>query len=335
MGALCALFALTGRVARAQEAPRSSAPLILIVPTRGSSSWLAAERRLVAELRGLELRVGYDQVVREFDTRLPERAHFARAMVAIQVLREADLGILRFWFEQQPGRQAGYQHLEVNLRNADVVSRAVLPVVEAIFDRVEAPSGRLPVRPSTVRSGSERSRPHEDVDDCVRNRDKRCAPGVAGRLLLTPYVATAAPGAALAVGAGVRWRMFSTLTLEADADYHVLAKRTTISPLSNQLTTSVLSNQAAAAMHVLYELRNRMGRGVAIGPGFGAFRASHDGQPLWAPRASLRAELFVPLGTRTDLSVGTTVGHVWGLPAGTEHGGTFVSLMLGLDLNVN
>ena len=333
VGIITSVLLLTlSRLAFAAESlPRAVAPLVLIVPTRGSASWLAAERRLEAELRGLQLRVAYDQVVRAFDATLPERARFAQAMVAIQVMREGDLGILRFWFTQQPGRQSGYQHLELNLRNADVVSRAVLPVVEAIFDRVEAPAGERRNVALAAQKGTERALERDDSSSaaCHRRKALRCAPVVAGRLLLGPYLASATPGAALAVGAGLRWRMLSMLTLEGDADYQILSKGV------DDPRVTYLEHQTAVAVHLLYEFRNRVGRGVALGPGIGALIGTHNGETLQLPRASLRTEMFIPLGARSDLTIATTVAQAWGLPAGMPHNGFSASAMLAFDLNFN
>lgn len=315
-------------VAYAQESLRpNEAPLVLIVPTRGNASWLAAERRLDAELRGLQLRVAYDQVVSTFDSTLPERARVAQALVAIQVLREADLGILRFWFTQQPGRRGGYQHLEINLRNADVVSSAVLPVVEAIFDRVEASSGERPAL--RIASQANADLPSDDAaeDECAKNNALRCAPMLTGRALVGPYLASAASGVALATGVGLRWRPWSALTLEGDVDYQP--------PLSRSAAPTRLTNQTAAALHVLYEFRNRVGRGVAIGPGVGVFGASRQGQYSFVPRASLRTELLVPLSPRLDWAVVATGATAFGLPVDTPHGGFFASVLMALDVHLN
>lgn len=352
----------------------NDAPLVLIVPTRGTASWLAAERRLDAELRGLQLRVAYDQVVRSFDTTLPERARAAHAMVAIQVLREADLGILRFWFTPQPGRQSGYQHLEINLRNADVVSSAVLPVVEAIFDRVEASSGegRAPRLATRAHDGALSG----DADDapCAKNNAQRCAPLLAGRVFLGPYLASAASGASLAAGVGLRWRPLSMLALEVDADYQLLSKEASASRTTTQTpaemptgsmnpmpadmpmasmdpmpvdassgemdqmpmdVSSGLTRQTAAALHVLYEFRNRVGRGIAVGPGVGVFGASRQGEYAFVPRVSLRGEMFVPMSTRVDLAVVATGALAFGLPNNTPHGGFFTSVLLALDVHLN
>jgi hypothetical protein len=271
------------------------------------------------------LRVEYDRVVRHFDSLLPERAQLAKAMVAIQVLREADLGILRFWFAQQPDLQSGYQHLEVNLRNADVVSSAVLPVVEAIFDRAEASSGGTRARNPASNTVPLIAREQPAQDDCRRNNAKRCTPALAGRLLHGPYFATTSYGAALALGVGVRWRMLPMFTVEGDVDYQTLTRS----------KKNGLPHQTTLALHALYEFRNRAGRGVAVGPGVGLFAASSRGQFVYVPRASLRTEMFVPLGSRVDLAVMATVAKAWQLPEGVPNRGFFASAMLGFDLQFN
>src|SRR5690606_9501700 len=103
--------------------------------TAGPAAWTAAERRLVAEVRAVQQRVDVAGAVTDLDEELPDRVLAAGAFVGIQVLRDGDRGIIRFWFAPQRGQRSGYQHIEINLRNAEVVSAAVLPVVEAIFDR--------------------------------------------------------------------------------------------------------------------------------------------------------------------------------------------------------
>jgi hypothetical protein len=319
LGITCLLSSSAG--VQAAESSTGPSPLVLIIPTRGSASWLAAERRLAAELQGLQLHVGYGQVVRQFDTTLPERAQSADAMVAIQVLREGDLGILRFWFAQQAGRVGGYQHLEVNLRNADVVSRAVLPVVEAIFDRVEAPGGVRPVLLAVT--GEDKSVEDEPSFDasCDTKKALRCVPSLAVRVFVGPYLATAAQGAAMAFGAGLRFRPVPMLTLAADGDYQVMTKGST--------------EAATGALHLLYEFRNRVGRGVAVGPGIGVVAGSVTGETWFAPRASARTELFLPMSGRVDLSVATTVARAWNVPVNTPNAGFFASVVLGLDVNFN
>ncbi len=213
----------------------------------------------------------------------------------------------------------------MNLRNADVVSSAVLPVVEAIFDRVEASTGESPTPVTSDRVGRDDSNENEAADECTRNKGQRCAPVLAGRVFVAPYFATASPGAALAVGAGVRWRLLPSLTLEADVDYQPKLRASKAS----------VQNQTAAEVHAMYELRNRVGRGVAIGPGVGVFFATTGAQMYSVPRTSLRGEMFVPLSTRTDLVVGANVAQAWGLPSGIRHGGFFASAMIGLDMNFN
>src|SRR5690606_32816295 len=87
------------------------------------------------ELRSLEMDVVSESIVRQVDERLPGRAQEYGAFVAVQVLRNGDRGLVRLWFAAQGELPSGYQHVEVNLRNPEVVSRAVLPTVEAIYDR--------------------------------------------------------------------------------------------------------------------------------------------------------------------------------------------------------
>jgi hypothetical protein len=125
---LCCLLLLSGRARAATET-------VVLVGTIGSKAWAAAENRLAAELRA----IGFELIVlgerTDSDHELARHAAAFGAIAAAQVMRSGDQGVIRVWLERAADYSGGYSHVSVNLRNPEVVSHAVLPVVELVFER--------------------------------------------------------------------------------------------------------------------------------------------------------------------------------------------------------
>src|SRR5690606_18402390 len=188
---------------------------VVLVRTRGPAGWVVAERRLAAELRSLQMDVVSESIVREVDERLPGRAQEYRAFVAVQVLRNGDRGLVRLWFAAQGDLHSGYQHVEVNLRNPEVVSRAVLPTVEAIYDRAR-------ISRVEVNRQEEETEGDETEEVCLM-ADVDCRPRLSLRLGAGPWIVTASEVTAFAGVIGARSRLWSPLALDYELTYQLLS----------------------------------------------------------------------------------------------------------------
>lgn len=257
--------------------------LVLMEHTAGPAAWTAAERRLVAELRGLQMRVVVEGAAAELDEDLPERVLRLGAFVGLQVLRDGDRGIIRFWFPPQRGQRSGYQHVEMNLRNVDVVSRAVLPVVEVIFDRTQ-----------TSMSPGEKEGPGgvASTDSCHDVGTPMCRAFLAVRAGVGGFLVHADSGATTAVDVGLRLRLWAATRLEIDGAY-LFRGQAAIGEEQH--------DQMLARAHLMFEGWGKDGRGAAIGPGIGLVSMADSSGHLLAPSVSARASVFAPISRRANL----------------------------------
>lgn len=300
---------LVGARAAAAESPIT----VIMDQTTGPSAWLAAERRLTAELRGLQMRVLSGGIVTEVDADLPERVMRAAAFVGVQVLRDGDRGIIRFWFAPQRGQRSGYQHVEMNLRNADVVSRAVLPVVEAIFDRTQSSM-------QTNDSGSDRV--VATADPCSGVGTPTCRAPFALHAGAGAFLAHADSGATTAVDLGFRVRLWPAARLELDAAYLFPGQKATGEQRHRQMT---------ARTHLMFEGWSKDGRGAAIGPGLGLVSVSDRSHSALVPTASARASFFMPVSRQVNLVFGVTGARMLSEPRSVVANPWFADAMLALD----
>lgn len=257
--------------------------VVLMEHTSGPAAWTAAERRLIAELRGLQMRVTVAGSVQELDEDLPDRVLKAGAFVGIQVLRDGDRGIVRFWFAPQRGQRSGYQHVEINLRNADVVSTAVLPVVEAIFDRTQT---SMQVGEMTDEKAG------ESLDPCSTVGSGMCAAPLALRLGGGAFLVHADSGATTALGLGIRYRLWSATRLELDGAYIFRSKPALMEQPHDQKLLRA---------HLMFEAWGKDGRGAAIGPGIGLMHSSNAQGASLLPSVGGRAAVFAPLSRSVNL----------------------------------
>lgn len=265
------------------RAATDNAIVVLMEHTVGPAAWTAAERRLVAELRGLQMQVKVAASVQQLDEDLPERVVKAGAFVGIQVLRDGDRGIVRFWFAPQRGQRSGYQHVEINLRNADVVSTAVLPVVEAIFDRTKTSMQVGETLEAEVRV---------TVDACSRVGHGMCDAPFALRLGGGAFLVHADSGATTGLALGLRYRLWSATRLELEAAYLFHGK---------PALEEELHDQKLLRSHLMFEAWGKDGRGAAIGPGVGLMHASGVDGSFWLPTVGARAAVFAPISRAVNL----------------------------------
>lgn len=264
-------------------AANEDAIVVLMEHTAGPAAWTAAERRLTAELRGLQMQVKVAGAVRELDEDLPERVLRAGAFVGIQVLRDGDRGIIRFWFAPQRGQRSGYQHVEINLRNADVVSTAVLPVVEAIFDRTR----------TSMQVGDTKDEVDDaETDVCTLVGGVMCGAPLALRGGVGAVLLHADSGATTEIGLGLRLRLWSATRLELDGAYIFRGK-----PVAGEK----VHDQRLLRSHLMFEAWGKDGRGAAIGPGIGLMSSSNALGSFLLPTVGARAAVFAPLSRDVNL----------------------------------
>lgn len=301
--------------ARAWAAPEE--PIVVLMNhTTGASAWRAAEWRLTAELRALQMRVVSGASVTESDPDLPERVIRARAFVGIQVLRDGDRGIIRFWFAPQRGQRSGYQHIEVNLRNADVVSRAVLPVVESIFDRTRTSMQQVdaPIQGQLA-----------STDACLGVTSELCRAPLALRLGVAAFLAHADPGATGAIEFGLRVKLWSGARLELDGAGLFLGP---------EVAGEERHRQWTGRGHLMFETWGKDGRGAAIGPGIGVVSVSNSKHSLLVGTLGARAEFFVPVSRKVNVFFGATAARMVRQPGSDNVGPWFADAVVGFDWNL-
>jgi hypothetical protein len=301
--------------ARVWAAPEE--PIVVLMNhTTGPAAWRAAEWRLTAELRGLQMRVVSGASVTESDPDLPERVMRAKALVGIQVLRDGDRGIIRFWFAPQRGQRSGYQHIEVNLRNADVVSRAVLPVVESIFDRT---------RTSMEQADAPLQGELASTDPCLGVTSELCRAPLSLRLGVAAFLAHADPGATGAIELGARVKLWPGARLELDGAKLFLGP---------EFEGGSRHRQWTARGHLMFETWAKDGRGAAIGPGLGVVSVHNSNHSLLAATAGARAEFFVPISRKVNVFFGATAARMVRQPGRSEVGPWFADAVVGFDWNL-
>lgn len=287
--------------------------VVLMEHTAGPAAWTAAERRLIAELRGLQMQVKVADAVQELDEDLPEKVVKAGAFVGIQVLRDGDRGIVRFWFAPQRGQRSGYQHVEINLRNADVVSTAVLPVVEAIFDRTQTS-----MQPGETTDDED----DEELDPCHGAGSGMCRAPLALRLGGGAFLVHADTGATTALSLGFRLRILPATRLEVDGAYIFRGKPA----IGEQL-----HEQRLVRSHLMFEAWGKDGRGAAIGPGIGLMHSSNAQGSSLLPSVGGRAAVFAPLSK--DVNLVFTLSGARMINAESDYRGTpwLADAMLSVD----
>lgn len=301
--------------ARAWAAPEE--PIVVLMDhTTGAAAWRAAERRITAELRGLQMRVISGASVTESDPELPERVMRAKAFVGLQVLRDGDRGIIRFWFAPQRGQRSGYQHVEVNLRNADVVSRAVLPVVESIFDRT---------RTSMQQADAPIQGELASTNGCMGVTSELCRAPLALRLGVAAFLAHADAGATGAVELGLRVKLWSGARLELDGSSLFLGP---------EVEGESRHRQWTSRGHLMFETWGKDGRGAAIGPGVGVVSVSNEAYSLLAGTLGARAEFFVPLSRNVNVFFAATAARMVRQSEAAHVRPWFADAVVGFDWNL-
>lgn len=273
---------------------------VALVKTEGSHAWLAAERRLIAELGAMGVKVLILPGRNASDPALRERAQLQGARVALQVLRQGNDGVIRFWSQGGDSPKGEFRHISVNLRNPDVVSLAVLPVADFVFLRtVEIPGPSAPERGSSARG----PRP---VDGAFLPWRLRSEMHYAARAGAGPWFSGADTTPAVNLVLGVRAHWFRLFACEAEAFGQAIAHKVNVANGVGEL------NLLGARAHFLYEPWPTSDVSFGIGPGLGylwrVYHAPGESRQLdSAPVASLRAQLASALLPSIDVVFAFTV----------------------------
>lgn len=278
----------------AHAAPKS----VVLVPTRGAKAWLAAERRLEAELRAIGFRLIVRESLTAADHELPRHAQAFDAVAALQVLREDEDGLIRVWLERDAKGRGGFRHVRVNLRGPEVVTHAVLPIVELVYthaqplpalESAKAAEGkgdaeqRLP--PSPLQLGAPVWGP--PVRYHVRSEMLHAL-----RLGVGPWFSGGESSPAINVVLGMRGHYLRLLSVEPELFIHGVEHRV-------QLTEGVVGELATVGgrFHAVLEPWPKSSVSVGIGPGIGLAWVRPD-----FPGADVDSELAVLLSGRAELA---------------------------------
>ncbi len=278
---------------------RAAESTVCIVPTEGPKGWLAAERRLTAELRATGLRVLVLPAREGPDHELARHAAAFGAIASVQVLREGEFGVIRVWLERDASRGAGFRHVRVNLRGPEVVSHAVLPVVELVYLRsIEVP--KLEPDANAKRRPPGRRQLGAPVWGPPVRYHVRSDMMYAARLGVGPWFAGAETTPAINVGLGLRAHWFTFWSLEPELFMHAVAHGV-------QVPTGVGTLPVfGARAHWLFEPWPKSSVSVGIGPGLGTALVRSDlprrkADPQQAYLLSGRAEIASALAPYVDV----------------------------------
>ncbi len=294
---------------------RAAQPSVVLVPTEGAKSWIAAERRLSAELSAAGLRVLRIPPTDRADLELPRHATAFGAVGAVQVLRDGEFGVIRVWLERDESRGAGYRHIRINLRGPEVVSHAVLPVVELLFIRsIDVPKVTTsktahPTPASRSKAPGKRQLGAPVWGPPIRYH-VRSDMKYAGRLGLGPWFSGAGTTPAINVGLGVRAHWFELWSFEPEAVVHFVAHGVEVGGGVGSLPL------VGFRAHWLFEPWPKSSVSLGIGPGVGVVlmrleHPSYQADSQWAHLLSGRVELASALAPYVDVLFLATLSYDW------------------------
>lgn len=273
---------------------------VVLVRTKGPKSWPAAEQRLSAEL---------DEVGRSEGLRVialgaraepvPDLSRYAReygAIAVLQVLRQGDRGMIRIWLERPPGQQSGYAHAALSLRNREVVSEAVMPVVELVNGQLQAWQVVVPVvtedddlDSTDAETGSTSTPTVEPKPGGASMPPRSIGAPVYGppvryhvrserrhalRLGAGPWFSGAETTPAIQIGLGVRAHWFRLWSLEPEVFVHSLPHRVRAEQGTGQLR--ILGGRC----HWMFEPWSASTVSFGLGPGVGFAFVEREGDAL-------------------------------------------------------
>jgi hypothetical protein len=342
----CASFLLFARVAGAEPSQT-----VVVVQTKGARAWHAAERRLLAELQAMGMRLIQLRYQRELDKELPKYAKEYGALASLQVLRNGEQGVIRIWLEADGDLRAGYRHISVNLRNPDVVSYAVLPAVELVYTR--SVQLRIPKGPAKVASQTATSA--ETSDEAAESKlpsKKAIGAPVWGppvryhvrsempralRFATGPWFSGAENTPAFQVSFGYREHFAKRFSVEGEVFIHAVEHR--VATPGGVGHRSVFGGRA----HLMFEPWPKSAVSVGVGPGVGIARVAAD-FPANSPATqyptlvSGRAQIASATAPFVDFLFAVTISHSLSSVVGesvTDPGARLmrpsVDAMLGLD----
>ncbi len=293
---------------------------VVVVSTIGPKAWAAAQARLTAELRLVGLEIIEIGGRRDVDHELARHASAFHAIASLQVLRDGDAGLIRVWLERGEDEAGGYRHVRVNLRNTEVVSQAVLPVVELVYARSVQRASRRRAQP-----------PHQGVVVNTDPKKKYGAPVVgppiryhvrsemryAVRAGFGPWFSGAQTTPAISFSGGLRAHWFQYWSLQPELFAHAFRHQ------SDTLRGVLQLNAFGGRVHALLEPWPRSNVSLGIGPGVGLLwvtTADPFGQATLrsSPLLSARAEIASALAPFVDVLFMVSVGYATAeLPSGS------------------
>lgn len=281
---------------------------VLLARTQEDGSWRAAENRLLAEFRaaGLQVIVIDDRPPK--DKRLPAQVEQLGAVAGAQAFRSRENGTVRLWLNAQAGSGAGFRHVRVQLRGADVLSHAVLPSVEVVI--AQAQSNRSTRRPTP--SLDELSLLNNSTVDASTPRQSRANTELALRFGFGPWFSGDGSSPAINTALSAQWRLHPTLFVVPELWGH---------PVAHQVDTAlgvVDIRMAGARTHLMLEPWSEQPVSAGLGAGLGMVyaRSSLDGgnpDTALAPVLSVRGQFSTEVTREVDAVLMLTAS--WATPA--------------------
>lgn len=289
----------------------ASAASVVVVPTQGPQAWPIAENRLVAELRASGIDIVLFPAKPASDRKLPGYVALRNSVAAIQVQRELQRGIVRIWLTSPDGSPGRFVHVRIDLRGANVVSRAVLTSVELVFAQVQkfvqppvldGPPAETP--PSQVQRTAE-NRPSNSPAEAPRK--SRAETSVIPRFGAGPSFTEGEAAVNFSLGAQLRLTPGWFLSTEA-----------TFQPVPHELNTEAGGDAtvllAGARGFLMFEQWSRaeISAGVGVGGGLTLGWSSIDGEnddAAATPVVSIRAQLATLLAANFDAAFVLTASY--------------------------
>jgi hypothetical protein len=270
-------------------------PAVLVVLTEGEHAWQAAERRLLAELKTLRIRIVLLPGREDIDASLPDQVRRYRAIAGVQSLRYQDRGVVRVWLARSRFQRGGYRHVGVELRDADVLQAAVRPIYELLFAWVV--QAQTPVAPVETK--------YAPRDIPLQNLDHGLMFGAG------PWFSGGGTSPALNLTLRARTLFVSTISLEPELLLQAAQHEVGID--GERAGVRLLGMR----VHGMFRPWPQASVMAGLGVGVGALLARASTSELkpetdWSPSVSIRGQMAAPVTRSTALVLALTAA--WGMP---------------------